>query len=177
MSVALRAQEAATDRVEPATITIGPGLGLDYGGLGAQLSGRPVPMLNLLLGVGYNLNGAGINAGAAWRMLPKKRFCPYVVGLYGYNAVINIRNDEEYTRTYYGPSAGLGLEIHPRRMILGPALEHPSPFGPGTSHRKSHFNPPDHVQIPPPRANALDLSAAGVCDNGRPRAEPGMDRR
>ncbi len=115
LSVALRAQETATDRVEPATITIGPGLGLDYGGLGAQLSGRPVPMLNLLLGVGYNLNGAGINGGGARRMLPKKRFCPYLVGLYGYNAVISIRNDEGYTRTYYAPSAGVGLEVHPRR--------------------------------------------------------------
>ena len=114
-SVALCAQETAADRVEPATITIGPGLGLDFGGLGVQLSGRPVPMLNLLLGVGYNLNGAGINAGVAWRMLPHKRFCPYLVGLYGYNAVIAIRGDEDNTRTYYGPTAGVGLEIHPRR--------------------------------------------------------------
>ncbi|MCC6401613.1 MAG: hypothetical protein IT227_12690 [Flavobacteriales bacterium] len=111
----LLAQETATDRVEPATMTIGPGIGLDFGGLGVQVSGRPLPALNLLLGVGYNLNGAGINAGAAWRMLPKKRFCPYLVGLYGYNAVISIRNDEGYTRTYYGPSAGVGIEIHPRR--------------------------------------------------------------
>lgn len=113
--MALHAQEDVADRMAPATITIGPGLGLDFGGLGVQLSGRPLPMLNLLLGVGYNLNGAGINAGAAWRVLPKKRFCPYLVGLYGYNAVIAVRGDEGYTQTYYGPSAGVGLEIHPKR--------------------------------------------------------------
>ncbi|MBV6404177.1 MAG: hypothetical protein GFGODING_00927 [Flavobacteriales bacterium] len=113
--MALHAQEDVADRMAPATITIGPGLGLDHGGLGVQLSGRPVPMLNLLLGVGYNLNGAGINAGAAWRMLPHKRFCPYLVGLYGYNAVIAIPDDEDNTRTYYGPTAGVGLEIHPKR--------------------------------------------------------------
>ncbi len=115
MPMALCAQEAPLDREEPATITIGPGLGIDFGGLGAQLSGRPMPMLNLLLGVGYNLNGAGINAGAAWRVLPHRRCCPYLVGLYGYNAVIAARGDDGFARTYYGPSAGLGLEVHPRR--------------------------------------------------------------
>jgi hypothetical protein len=62
-------------------------------------------------GIGYNLLGAGLNVGAAYRLIPKSRLCPYLGAMYGYNAVIKVDGMEEYNKIYYGPSFSAGLEI------------------------------------------------------------------
>jgi hypothetical protein len=93
---------------------IGLGLGLDYGGFGAQVQCRPAPPLVMFAGGGYALAGFGYNVGAQGRILPDARWCPFVSAMYGYNAVIVVTGASQYDQVYYGPSFGLGVEMHRR---------------------------------------------------------------
>jgi hypothetical protein len=92
----------------------GFGLGIDYGGIGGRLTAAPVKQAFFFGGLGYNIDGFGYNVGAGFRFLPEKRICPYILAMYGYNAVvlvfINNQYQKQYNKTFYGPSAGLGLE-------------------------------------------------------------------
>jgi hypothetical protein len=93
---------------------IGLGLGMDYGGLGARFNYRVVQKFQLFGGFGYNFNGAGLNAGGAYRFSPGNKVCPTLSAMYGYNAVIVVQGASEYNKTYYGPSFGFGVEYKPR---------------------------------------------------------------
>jgi len=53
-AVPVLAQDAPS-RTDPAEMTVGIGGGLDFGGLGSQISTRPEPPLNLFAGVGYTI--------------------------------------------------------------------------------------------------------------------------
>ncbi len=97
-------------------ISFGPGLGLMYGGLGFCLSGSPVKNLGIMAGAGYNFIGFGYNFSLKYRFETKnskRKVLPYIIGMYGYNAVVargsNIFNLEG--STYYGPSAGVGIDL------------------------------------------------------------------
>ena len=93
-------------------INFGVGLGIDYGGFGCRLSVLPTKQLVVFLGLGYNVNDFGVNGGASYRFMPSKRACLYYTLMYGYNGVIVVQNAEQYNKTYYGPSTGIGIEIH-----------------------------------------------------------------
>lgn len=93
---------------------LGLGLGIDYGGIGAQVQCRPAPPLVMFAGVGYVLAGFGYNAGVQGRILPDAKWCPFISAMYGYNAVIVVKDASQYNRLYYGPSIGVGLEDHLR---------------------------------------------------------------
>ena len=113
---------AAQDYVPPANSpkevglqwNVGLGIGFDYGGLGAQVQCRPAPPLVMFAGGGYALAGFGYNVGAQGRILPDARWCPFVSAMYGYNAVIVVKGASQYNQIYYGPSFGLGVELHGR---------------------------------------------------------------
>lgn len=92
----------------------GIGLGLDYGGIGGKVTVLPSQKVGLFAGLGYNIVGVGFNVGGLVRFSPDKKVCPYITAMYGYNAVIKITGDIEKEETYYGPSAGFGLEFHGR---------------------------------------------------------------
>jgi hypothetical protein len=93
-------------------LNVGLGLGMDYGGLGVKFSAFPVKYFGLFGGAGYNLVKAGLNGGAILRVLPAKKVCPYVTGMYGYNGVILVQNADQYNKVYYGPTFGGGIELH-----------------------------------------------------------------
>lgn len=112
-------------------VNIGVGIGLDYGGIGGKLSFMPIPKLAVFGALGFNLDKAGYNGGIIYRILPEKKVCPYVTGMYGYNAVVvgdpHERIDFNGTtvpvsdvmgsdgiKTYYGASFGAGIELHKR---------------------------------------------------------------
>ena len=101
--------------VQPAEKTstgnIGLGLGLDYGGIGGRFSFLPSSSMALFAGLGYNFRGVGFNGGGIIRLSPKKRICPTLVAMYGYNAVIMVKN-YNFSKTYHGPSFGFGMEFH-----------------------------------------------------------------
>jgi hypothetical protein len=86
------------------TSSIGLGLGIDYGGIGAHVAYAPHDNLQLILGLGYALAGFGINAGVQGRLLTGGRARPFVGAVYGYNAVIVVQGASEYDQLYYGPS-------------------------------------------------------------------------
>jgi hypothetical protein len=95
-------------------LNLGLGLGIDYGGIGGRLTVSPVNHLILFGALGYNIAGVGYNIGAGYRFSPQKQFRPYVLGMYGYNtvviALINGAYESQYTKTFYGPSLGVGFE-------------------------------------------------------------------
>jgi hypothetical protein len=93
---------------------LGFGLGLDYGGFGAQLGFLPVKSISIFGSIGYNFNSAGYNGGIAFLFSPDKRVCPKIVAMYGYNAVIIIQGTSQYNETYYGPSLGGGIHLNSR---------------------------------------------------------------
>jgi hypothetical protein len=90
---------------------MGLGLGLGYGGAGAKFEYLPIKYLGLSAGVGYNLLEPGLNAGASFKALPNKKIQPVVNLLYGYNAVILVKDWDKLSKTYYGFSVGLGVEF------------------------------------------------------------------
>lgn len=89
----------------------GLGIGLDYGGIGFRAEYQPMKHLGIQGCIGYNFNGLGYNFGASFYPFPDWKVQPYLTGLYGYNAVIVVGNMPEYTHTYYGFSAGLGIAL------------------------------------------------------------------
>jgi hypothetical protein len=101
--------------------SIGFGLGLDYGGIGAKFMAPVAKNISIMAGVGYNLNDVGFNAGVTYYPLTpslEKIIRPVVIGMYGYNAVILTDSRSSplsiYNKTYYGPSVGAGVEYHPK---------------------------------------------------------------
>jgi hypothetical protein len=93
---------------------IGLGVGFDYGGIGFRPEFLPVKFLGIFGGVGYNFGGFGYNIGASFKVLPNEKVTPTVCGMYGYNAVIKIKNGNSLssnTTIYYGPTFGAGMEV------------------------------------------------------------------
>jgi hypothetical protein len=93
------------------SVDLGFGLGLSYGGVGGRVSVFPVLAAGVFGAVGYNLHKTGYNVGGIGRILPKKKVCPVVMGMYGHNGVIVIQGRDEFNKTYYGPTFGGGMEI------------------------------------------------------------------
>jgi len=114
LSFHLNAQENNRKLQIADRFTLGMGLGFDYGGIGGNFMVYPTNSLGLFGGVGYALSGVGYNFGAKYRILSKKadpKVVPYFVGMYGYNAVINVTDASQYNKFFYGPTVGFGLDI------------------------------------------------------------------
>jgi hypothetical protein len=93
---------------------IGAGAGLDYGGFGTRIGFMPSERVGIFAGLGYNLDGLGYNVGAQFHFPSEKRVSWYITGMYGYNAVLVVTGDIEKEKTYYGPSAGAGIQMKSR---------------------------------------------------------------
>lgn len=93
-------------------VSIGLGMGFDYGGFGGNLLYYPLKNIGVFGGYGYALAGGGYNAGIKLRLVPKNqsRVVPYATVMYGYNAAIYITDSEKYNKLFYGPSFGLGFD-------------------------------------------------------------------
>jgi hypothetical protein len=102
----------SSERTEKSSI--GFGMGLDHGGVGVNLVLYPDKNFGIFGGIGYAFAGTGINAGLKIKLVGanhKTHVFPYLLGMYGYNAAIAIINDKQYSRFFYGPSFGLGVDI------------------------------------------------------------------
>jgi hypothetical protein len=98
----------------------GFGLGLDYGGLGLNLTVYPQENIGLFGGFGYALAGVGYNAGVKLRLLPgHSQVRPFLTGMYGYNAAVYVANSMQYDKLFYGPSFGAGVDIGAMREGRG----------------------------------------------------------
>jgi hypothetical protein len=96
-------------------VTIGLGMGFDYGGFGASLLVYPAQHIGIFGGVGYALAGVGYNGGIRLRMTPangKVNLC--LIGMYGYNSAIYIQNQKSLNKIFYGATVGIGLDTRYR---------------------------------------------------------------
>jgi hypothetical protein len=95
-------------------LNIGVGFGLDYGGFGTRIGFMPHERIGIFAGLGYNLDGLGYNVGAQFHFPSEKLVSWYLTGMYGYNTVLVVTGDIEKEKTYYGPSAGVGVQLKTR---------------------------------------------------------------
>lgn len=111
------AQYVENYQPEPITTIakFGLGLGLNYGGIGTRLTIMPTTNFGAFIAVGYNLQKVGVNGGLTYKFLPEKKVNPVIHIMYGYNAVIVVEGMEQYNKTYYGVTAGGGIELNMRR--------------------------------------------------------------
>lgn len=104
-------QDASKEQAQRSEIYAGVGLGLDYGGVGANLLVYPHENLGVFAGVGYAIAGTGINGGLKLRFNsknPARRF--FATAMYGYNTAIYVTNKSSLDRLFYGPSVGFGMD-------------------------------------------------------------------
>ncbi len=91
LDASAQVQEAQPVEKTP-KMNIGLGLGLDYGGIGGRFTVLTSQRFGLFAGLGYNLHGAELQwRGGVVRLAPDKRVCPTLHAMYGYNAVIVIK--------------------------------------------------------------------------------------
>lgn len=116
----LRAQDqiAIPNQIDMASI--GLGVGLDYGGFGANISVYPTKSFGFFAGAGYALAGVGFNGGVKIRFFPNKptfKANPYLLAMYGYNAAIAVTNATQFNKFFNGPTLGFGFDLrsHPER--------------------------------------------------------------
>jgi hypothetical protein len=99
------------------TASVGMGLGLDMGGIGANIIVYPIHHLGLFAGLGYAFAGAGVNAGLKVRLVSANsnpKVIPYWIAMYGYNTALIVENRTELSKLFYGGTLGLGIDINQR---------------------------------------------------------------
>lgn len=101
-------------------VSLGAGLGMDFGGLGVNLLVYPQRNIGLFAGVGYAFAGTGYNIGAKIRFVSentRSKVAFYGLAMYGYNAAISVTNATEYNKLFYGPTLGFGFDYksHPSK--------------------------------------------------------------
>lgn len=91
----------------------GVGAGINYGGMGVNLNYLPEKHIAITIGIGFTLGEVTYNGGIRYRILPSKRLCPFIVGLYGYNG--QLATIDDYPTVFNGYSIGTGIEIWHKR--------------------------------------------------------------
>lgn len=122
--LAIQAMSQVKDSSEVKTdkLSLGIGMGLDYGGFGANIVFYPSTHFGLFFGGGYALNGLGVNGGIKYRFIssrPKARINPYFSAMYGYNTTIVVKNATEYNKTFYRSTVGIGIDFRQRPYRKG----------------------------------------------------------
>jgi len=122
LSLFSQEQEIAKDSIKYDMINFGLGIGQDYGGMGVNLAVYPEKHIGLFIGGGYAFAGFGYNAGVKIRFVSEKKYQPvnfFIIAMYGYNASIAVADAERFNKLFYGPTAGIGLDIGPRKPNKG----------------------------------------------------------
>lgn len=95
----------------------GPGIGLEYGGIGFRGSMYPSNNFGIFFGAGYVFEGLGYNVGTQIVFGSNTRANTrwFIQGMYGYNAVIL---GEAGGKIFYGPSLGTGVNVRSNKKNL-----------------------------------------------------------
>jgi hypothetical protein len=94
-------------------VSLGVGLGMDFGGIGANLTFYPQKNIGIFGGVGYAIAGTGYNVGIKIRYLSdKSQLSPFFSAMYGYNAAIAVIDESRYNKLFYGITFGIGMDIY-----------------------------------------------------------------
>lgn len=97
-------------------VYMGLGVGIDFGGIGLNAMSMVTEHVGLFGAFGYNLDNIGLNVGV--RLYTKDqlaRWRPYFSAMYGYNAVYIIKNADNFNRTFYGTTIGVGVDLKDSR--------------------------------------------------------------
>jgi hypothetical protein len=102
---------------KPDIVSLGLGLGFDYGGIGASLLYYPQKNIGLFFGGGYAIAGFGYNAGLKLKLSNEKPtvVSPFIMAMYGYNAAVAVSGNSSFDKLFYGPSFGAGIDIRSKR--------------------------------------------------------------
>jgi len=94
-------------------LSIGLGMGLDFGGYGGNLAFYPQKNIGIYIGVGYVKSYPGLNAGIKLRTttLTKDLINPYITAMWGYNGVAVDEEEPERNMMSFGPTFGIGVEF------------------------------------------------------------------
>lgn len=92
-------------------VSLGLGVGINYGGFGAQANYLFGNNFRISAGYGTNLVKMNYSLGISYRFLSKSTFCPVLSYAYGYHKTVYDRENVEKSTSYNGSSIGLGLEI------------------------------------------------------------------
>ncbi len=101
-------------------VSLGAGMGMDFGGFGGNLLVYPQRNIGLFGGIGYAFAGTGYNIGAKIRFVSentRSKAAFYGLAMYGYNAAIAVSNATEFNKLFYGPTIGFGFDYktHPSK--------------------------------------------------------------
>lgn len=97
-------------------LSIGAGVGIDYGGFGGNLLVYPQKNIGFFVGVGYALAGVGSNVGIKIRHIKTiSKIRPFLTAMHGYNAAIAVSDAKSYNKLFYGTTIGLGIDTRPRK--------------------------------------------------------------
>ena len=121
ISVNIRAQ-VVLEKPTPDRISFSLGMGMDYGGLGGNFTFYPTRNLGFFIGGGNAIAGFGYNTGLKYRIIPEtlnKKYNPYGLLIYGYNAAIHIFGTKEFNKMFYGPTLGVGFDYRSFLMARG----------------------------------------------------------
>src|SRR5215467_12201607 len=88
----------------PDVVSLGLGLGFDYGGIGANVTVYPTKNIGLFFGGGYVIAGFSYNAGLRYRFISKKPSVvdPFFMAMYGYNAAVAVSDNKDLNKVFYG---------------------------------------------------------------------------
>ena len=97
-------------------LSVGLGIGQDYGGFGGNILYYPQRNFGLFGGIGYNLASVGYNLGIKSRIAignSSSHVLVTVLAMYGYNAVIRVADMGELNKVFYGATVGAGVDFKP----------------------------------------------------------------
>jgi hypothetical protein len=125
------AQDSAAAKYNIDRVSLGVGVGIDYGGIGGNLLLYPLQDVGIFGGAGYAFIGIGYNVGLKLRLAPGDRapkVVPYLLAMYGYNTAVKVSSSNQngfgsdfgqYNKFFYGPSFGIGLDLYPQHNKAG----------------------------------------------------------
>jgi len=122
VTIQAKAQQSAFAQQQLNPVSAGVGVGLEYGGLGANVTFYPQRNIGVFGAAGYAIAGIGYNVGAKLRLVSVKnphRAVPYFTAMYGYNAAVAVLDNMTYSKFFYGPSFGVGVNLYSRRPRSG----------------------------------------------------------
>ena len=113
ITIELYAQDTVSTSPVIDKISLGIGMGMDYGGFGGNLTIFPSNNVGVFAGLGYAFAGAGYNVGVKLRSVPKttqKKYSAFGLLMYGYNAAVAVMDASQYNKFFYGPTIGIGVD-------------------------------------------------------------------
>lgn len=91
---------------------VGPGTGLDYGGIGGKVEYLPMKNFGFFTGIGFNMLTLGWNVGTTYKIYVSRRVSINPMVMYGYNGVsFSFNQFSEYEMVSYGVTFGTNVDI------------------------------------------------------------------